>query len=187
MAVGRFQVMAILQAARAHVLGLPIESAYSWGLNRAIFHAAAKRGFRGGGAASTGHGKSERASGRGAEAPSKAYYLGEDMAFKSDEPGELRFVIGGKTQTKEDFERQIAARFQGKFKEAWDEALDYVKHFDQKALASGTEFFSSVYRPKRDEFAAKWTEMAESKASKEAAPRPVVAPIHTKKRVKASR
>ncbi len=46
MAVGRFQVMALLQAARAFVLGLPIESAKSFGLNRAIFYAAAKRGFK---------------------------------------------------------------------------------------------------------------------------------------------
>ncbi|OYV02567.1 hypothetical protein CGW93_04880, partial [candidate division bacterium WOR-3 4484_18] len=44
--IGRFQVMAVLQAARAHLLGLPIESAKSFGLNRAIFYAAAKRGFK---------------------------------------------------------------------------------------------------------------------------------------------
>jgi hypothetical protein len=52
--IGRFQVMAILQAARAEALGLPEDSAYSWGLNRAIFYAAAKRGFRGGTAARAG-------------------------------------------------------------------------------------------------------------------------------------
>ena len=48
MKVGRFQVMATLQAARAYILGLPLESALSWGLNRSIFYAAAKRGFKGG-------------------------------------------------------------------------------------------------------------------------------------------
>ena len=37
MTVGRFQVMAILQAARARELGLPESRAKSWGLNRAIF------------------------------------------------------------------------------------------------------------------------------------------------------
>lgn len=46
MAVGRFQVMATLQAARAYVLGKPIETAKSFGLNRAIFYAAAKKGFK---------------------------------------------------------------------------------------------------------------------------------------------
>src|SRR5579883_2904365 len=48
MMVGRFQVMALLQAARAQVLGYPLDEAKSFGLNRAIFYAAAKRGFRGG-------------------------------------------------------------------------------------------------------------------------------------------
>jgi hypothetical protein len=48
--VTRFVVMAMLQAARAESLGLPRDSAYSWGLNRAIFYAAAKSGFRGGSA-----------------------------------------------------------------------------------------------------------------------------------------
>ena len=46
--VGRFQVMATLQAARAKILGLPLASAKSWGLNRAIYYAAAKRGFKSG-------------------------------------------------------------------------------------------------------------------------------------------
>lgn len=41
--VSRFQVMAVLQAARASVLGLDLEEAKSWGLNRAMFYAAAKR------------------------------------------------------------------------------------------------------------------------------------------------
>jgi hypothetical protein len=44
--VGRFQVMAILQAARAKVLGYSLNEAKSFGLNRAIFYAAAKRGFK---------------------------------------------------------------------------------------------------------------------------------------------
>ena len=46
--VGRFQVMALLQAARATALGYPLDEAESFGLNRAIFYAAAKRGFKGG-------------------------------------------------------------------------------------------------------------------------------------------
>jgi hypothetical protein len=46
--VGRFQVMALLQAARAKALGYTLDEAESFGLNRAIFYAAAKRGFKGG-------------------------------------------------------------------------------------------------------------------------------------------
>ena len=87
----------MLQTARAFVLGLPLESVQSWGLNRAIFIAAAKRGFKG------GSGGEVKGSGEGK--PSKApgvYYLGDDMAFKDERKGVLRFTIGGKAQTKED-------------------------------------------------------------------------------------
>ncbi|MGD1055015.1 MAG: hypothetical protein ABR867_02925, partial [Nitrososphaerales archaeon] len=103
MAVGRFQVMALLQAARAYVLGLPLESAYSWGLNRAIFIAAAKRGFKGG---STGRGEGVRTTEKGEARARKTskeagvYYLGDDMAFKDEKGGVLRFTIGGEVQTK---------------------------------------------------------------------------------------
>ncbi len=157
MAISRFIVMATLQAARAHALGLPLDSAYSWGLNRAIFYAAAKRGFEGGGGQGPGE---HRSSGQGVgyQQPD-TYHVGNEMAYKA--PGsELLFTIGGKTQGKEDFQKQIESRFQGKFKDAWEEAVDYVGHFDRETLLSGEEFFSSLYRPKRDEFAAKWTEMS---------------------------
>jgi hypothetical protein len=150
--------MAMLQAARAFVLGLPLESAYSWGLNRAIFIAAAKRGFKKGSGGGTGTGKSGRTSKSAA-----AYYLGDDMAFKVERGGVLRFTIGGKVQTKEDFERQVGARFGDTFKDAWKEALTYVKTFDREALLSTDRFFGEVYRPRRDELAEKWTEATEAK------------------------
>src|SRR5438067_10727882 len=43
--VTRFQVMGTLQAARARALGLSADEAKSFGLNRALFYAAAKRGW----------------------------------------------------------------------------------------------------------------------------------------------
>lgn len=157
MAVGRFQVMAILQAARAFELGLPMESALSWGLNRAIFYAAAKRGFKG------ASGKSGRvqSSSRHSGPVHGEYHLGDEKAYTQLGNDKL-FEIGGKPQTKQDFERQIASRFGGEFESAWDEAIDYVSQFDHKILLSAEEFFASVYRPKRDEFSAKWTELATS-------------------------
>ena len=155
-------MMATLQAARAHILGLPLESSYSWGLNRAIYYAAAKRGFKGGSSAPAGRAGGPARSPK--ESPTSqsvdAYHLGDELAFKASGPGDLRFTIGGKVQSEEDFQRQIGARFGGRFEEAWTDAVDYVNHFDRETLLSGTAFFSSVYRPKRDEFAAKWTEMA---------------------------
>ncbi len=144
--------MALLQAARAFVLGLPLESAYSWGLNRAIFIAAAKKGFSGGGGAG-GEGK-EAGTSKGEE----TYFLGDDMAYKSETGSVILFTIGGEVQTKEAFERQVVSRFGKTFRAAWKESLAYVKQFDRGTLLSTSDFFNDVYRPRRDELALKWTE-----------------------------
>jgi hypothetical protein len=165
MAVGRFQVMAMLQAARAFELGLPLESAHSWGLNRAIFYAAAKRGFKGGGSGSGGGGRPGAR-----ETKADAFHLGDDLAFK--EPGSSDaspvFSFGGEAQTEERFQKQVQSRFSGSFKDAWEDALDYVRHFPRETLESQNGFYSDVYRPKRDEFATKWTEMSGATAAKTA-------------------
>ncbi|MFX1319346.1 MAG: hypothetical protein ACFE9D_05260 [Promethearchaeota archaeon] len=159
MVVGRFQVMAVLQAARAYVLGLEIPSAKSWGLNRAIFYAAAKRGFK-------GHKPVKRTRSEIKEKPisetPEAYHLGSEVAFKAPHTtGPQYFTIGGDIQTEETFNRQIAARFGDAFDEAWKEALAYIKTFDKQTLLSQSGFFNSVYKPKRDELAAKWTQLVE--------------------------
>lgn len=153
LAVRRFQVMALLQAARAHVLGLPLESAYSWGLNRAIFIAAAKRGFKGGG------GGAGEKKGTGADRGAGTYQLGDDMAYKQEKNGVMLFTIGGDVQTKEAFERQIKARFGKTFASAWKESLTYVKTFDKDTLLTTSDFFNKVYKPRRDELAEKWTKV----------------------------
>jgi hypothetical protein len=156
MAIGRFQVMATLQAARAFVLDMPEPLARSWGLNRAIFYAAAKRGFK-------GKPPAERPL---AEVRAKpitetpdTYHLGNEMAYKTKgKDGETYFTIGGQMQTEKDFERQIASRFGGKFDRAWNEALELVKQFDQEILLSQRDFFDIVYKTNRDELASKWTD-----------------------------
>jgi hypothetical protein len=150
--------MAVLQAARAYTLGLALESSLSWGLNRSIFYAAAKRGFKGAGAFTGGPGKPRQAP--------DVYYLGDEMAYKDERGGKLLFTIGGEVQTERDFDRQIKLRFQGMFDRAWDEALDFVRHFPRETLLSGSTFFSDVYRPKRDEFAEKWSQMSSGKQEK---------------------
>ena len=147
LAVGRFQVMGLLQAARAYVLGLPLESAQSWGFNRSIFIAAAKRGFKGG---SGGPGKTSKAR--------NTYSLGDDMAFKTEEDGVLLFTIGGKVQTKEEFDKRVKSRFGKSFPEAWKEALGYVRGFDREVLLSAEGFYREVYRPVRDDWASRWSD-----------------------------
>jgi hypothetical protein len=128
-------------------------------LNRAIFYAAAKRGFR---VAPS----SRRSRGEIKEDPIKEtkeeFYLGSEMAFKAKEvPGDPFFVMGDKVQTEEEFTRQIQARFGEVFDQAWIEALEYVKQFDKAVLLSQNAFYTKVYKPRRDEFAAKWTKLSQ--------------------------
>jgi hypothetical protein len=117
------------------------------------FIAAAKRGFKGGSSSAKG--------GTGARGTSKGegtYSLGDDMAYKTEENGVLLFTIGGKVQTKEEFDMRVKARFGKTYREAWKEALTYVKSFDRDTLLSTDEFFREVYRPVRDSLAEKWSE-----------------------------
>lgn len=159
MKVGRFQVMATLQAARAKELGLSITAAKSWGLNRAIFYAAAKRGF-----------KERRAPTRRPEEVGKkpvkrtrdAYFLGDEMGYVSKKGTRSYFTIGGEVQTETDFKRQIERRFGNAFSDAWNESLEIVRQYPRNVLLSQSGFFEQVYRPRRDELASKWTEMSMS-------------------------
>jgi len=144
--------MTLLQAARAYLLGLPLESAHSWGLNRAIFIAAAKRGFKGGSS------RGGTGTGRGPSTGPSAYFLGNDMAFKTERSGVMLFTIGGEVQTEEAYNRQVRERFGRSYAAAWKEALAYVKGFNKEVLLSGEEFFRNVYRPVRDEWSERWTE-----------------------------
>ena len=152
--INRFTVMAMLQAARARYLGLPEESAYSWGLNRAIWYAAAKRGFSGGGGGGAGPGGGE------AKAKSKdVFYLGHDFAYRDLSSPKVLFTLGGKTQTEAEFRDKIASRFGGarNFQRAWKEATSIVSEAGEGLLTSGETFYSLVYKPRRDDLVAKWT------------------------------
>jgi hypothetical protein len=157
-AVTRFVVMAMLQAARAQALGLKQESAYSWGLNRAIFFAAAKQGFRGTPSTSGGAAKGE-----GETLPARpereSYQLGTEEAYRDPKAPALLFTIGGKTQTGADFQKQIADRFVTKenFRAAWTEAVEIVKRYDRPTWESRRRFFDEVYKPRRDELSEAWT------------------------------
>jgi hypothetical protein len=152
--VTRFVVMAVLQAVRAQSLGLPHDSALSWGLNRAIFYAAAKQGFR-------QAPKKTGEPGKPAEPSSpEVYHLGEDEAFRDPHAKELTFTIGGESQTPERFEKQVAIRFGTKenFQAAWDEAERIVGEFDRATLGSPQRFYQEVYKPRRDELSDSWTQ-----------------------------
>ena len=156
MTVGRFQVMAILQAARAKELGFSETRAKSWGLNRAIFYAAAKRGFKHAAQRPTGKPFEGRITAKRSEA-----FLGNEMGYTTRKGNRIYFEIGGKPQTEVDFKRQIESRFGKAFSRAWKESLTIVRIYPQEVLSSQNRFFDEVYRPRRDELASKWTEMSE--------------------------
>lgn len=166
--ITRFTVMATLQAARARRLGLSEASAYSWGLNRAIFYAAARRGFDG--ATTTAPTGEPR---RATAPPADLYSLGNDEAYRDPNAAELLFTIGGETQTPEAFRRQVAARFgqDRNFDSAWQEAMGIVGEFEEETLRSGREFYARVYKPRRDDLVAKWSEAFLGPGEVEAPPR----------------
>jgi len=166
MRVGRFQVMAVLQAARAHMCGLSLDESKSWGINRAIFYAVAKRGFR------VAHRKPAPLKisdaiavtkyGRKRKAKEEVFQLGDEVVYRTKAGDNLYYTIGGEVQTPEDYDKQVALRFGGKHQEAWDEALEIIKKHQKSILLSQNEFFQQVYKPVRDELSEKWTEMATS-------------------------
>ncbi|QOJ79794.1 hypothetical protein IG193_07530 [Infirmifilum lucidum] len=146
--LGRFQVMALLQAARYFVLTGDKEKAFSFGLNRAIFYAWAKR--RGVPVAAS----RERVS-RGVEVTREenriVAYVGDEQAYVSSNGW---FTIGDEEQRPEDFEREVIRRVEAvmPFEEAWRLAVEYVSSFDRRVLLSQRDFYEKVYLPVRDLF-----------------------------------
>ncbi len=151
---GRFQVMALLQAARYYLLTGDMERAKSWGLNRAIFYAWAKY-----------YGPSRRpvaAIERRAARYSSGARVREEEARWVEVGGEKAmvsprgwFVIGGVEQRPEDFDRYVARRFEEagiSFKEAWEAALEYLRRFPPSVLRDPRRFYKEVYEPVRDRF-----------------------------------
>jgi len=148
--LGRFQVMALLQAARYYLITHDMEKAYSFGLNRAIFYAWAKK-----------YGRSRIASRpvrRGAREVIEVrsdkgilIFFGDEGAFISDNGW---FKIGNEEQTPEDYERNIIRRIESivDYEKAWHAALEYLKQFSRDTLLSQRKFYEKAYKPVRDNF-----------------------------------
>lgn len=165
--VGRFQVMATLQAARAAALGLDDDAAKSWGLNRAVFYAAAKRGFRNAPLLPGRKSKPPKDAAEAADKPHRPephadpeYTLGGEKAFLARDPDRgLLFKFGDEPQTPRDFEWQVERRFPD-WSAAWSEALDLIRSADPADLQSQHRFYDHVYKPQRDKLAARWSAQA---------------------------
>ena len=133
-----------------------LQPASGWGLNRAIFYAAAKRGFKGRGVKVAKHVGKEIEK-RTVKKIGRTYFLGDEMAYASKKQGQIYFTIGGELQTESDFERQIENRFGANFSNAWKEAQKIVQEYPKETLLSQHRFFEDVYKPRRDDLASKWS------------------------------
>ncbi len=169
--VTRFVVMATLQAARARSLGLSRDSSFSWGLNRAIFYAAAKRGFSQSAASVDGD-----SAGLTKSPLRESYRLGDEEAYRDPKANELTFIIGDEDQTAELFERQVISRFgtTENFLIAWDEAMRIVATHDRATLESQRRFYDDVYRPRRDDLSDSWTQRFSPPPKTKPKSRPVI-------------
>lgn len=158
--VDRFQVMAMLQAARAYRLGFSLDEAKSYGLNRAIFYAAAKKGFKGGSSKHVGAKQTFR------QTPWKQMTktltmdgVGNEQAYCVNEGGKRRFVMGDKIIEPKDYNRQIENRFTD-YDHAWHEAMSLIEHTNPEILESQRKFYETVYKPHRDELVHRWSAAA---------------------------
>lgn len=141
---------------------MKVAEAKSWGLNRAIFYAVAKRGFKKfGGEKSMPKLKLPEENKKEIEESFGTAYLGDEYAYRVRIDGRDVFTIGDQVQTEDDFKQKIEVRFGGRFKEAWKEAMEICRDCDRELLRSQRDFYGKVYKPRRDELAEKWTQMAQ--------------------------
>ena len=151
--IGRFPVMALLQAARYYLLNGDLNKAKSFGLNRAIFYAWAK--YYGPARSATRRLQGKRSvpgtTIRG-EAKLKPVPGMEEQAPMSSDGW---FVMGNVEQRPEDFDRNVARKFEAvgiPFQLAWRAALEYVGKFPLTILRDPQRFYKIVYEPVRDSF-----------------------------------
>lgn len=150
--IGRFQVMALLQAARYYILMKDFEKALSFGLNRAIFYAWAKKTLK---AKPSKVGKIRTAQEvieeKEVKIKEKPFFLGNEGAYLSEKGW---FKIGNQEQRPVDFEREVIDKISSvmPFEEAWKIAIDYLERFDKETLLDQRKFFEEIYKPVRDKF-----------------------------------
>lgn len=139
--------MGLLQAARFYVLYKDINKAKSFGLNRAIFYAWAKR-YGGKRKISL---FPRKISQKNKEKETRIFKLGDEEAFINKEGF---FEIGNEIQRPFDYDKEIANKISIyiPYEIAWEKAINYVKKFSKKVLESQKDFYEKVYLPVRDSF-----------------------------------
>ncbi|RLG84657.1 MAG: hypothetical protein DRO40_00490 [Thermoprotei archaeon] len=153
--VGRFQVMALLQAARYYVFYKDIDRAKSFGLNRAIFYAWAK--YHGPHTMRWKTLKLEEIIKKGRIKPHREK-CPENMEEVLGECVEVSsrgyYVIGGKEQSPKDYDEYVVKKISRiiDYERAWKAALEYVNQFPEQVLRDQQKFYKLVYEPIRDIF-----------------------------------
>lgn len=147
--IGRFEIMALLQAARYYVLSGDVNKAKSFGLNRAIFYAWAKY-----------------------HRPTTRYLLPRYVETESSDNVVLSrsssdkvvedqieikngyFVFSDQVQTPDDFDKSVKHKIDTivPFEIIWDLTLRYVKMFEDNILRDPNKFYKYVYEPVRDTY-----------------------------------
>ncbi len=153
--IGRFQVMALLQAARYYIVHGDLDKAKSFGLNRAIFYAWAK--YYG---PHTLHWKQTRLEDilRKRVVKQKKGKCPNGMKEILGECVEVSprgyYVIGGKEQSPKDFYESVEKKLSRLLdpRQAWEATLEYVKKFPKWILEDQQKFYKIVYEPIRDSF-----------------------------------
>ncbi len=147
--IGRFQIMALLQAARYYLIKEKnIEKAKSFGLNRAIFYAWAKY-------YKPIYGFSRKTLQRFEEVikneTSKIKFekVGNENAPISERGW---FYIGDKEQLPIDFDKNVKNKIESfyNFEKVWEAALKYLEKFPREWLEDQRMFFEKIYKPVRD-------------------------------------
>lgn len=152
--IGRFQVMALLQAARHYLIHKDLERAKSFGLNRAIFYAWAK--YYGSRIPRRLLRVQELV--RKGIAPSKELKCPEGYVEELGECVKVSprgyYVMGEEEQTPYDYDRQVTRKLKLVIdpEKAWKTALEYVSMFPREILMDPAKFYKYVYEPVRDTF-----------------------------------
>ncbi|MEM0027500.1 MAG: hypothetical protein QXT53_05835 [Ignisphaera sp.] len=160
--IDRFNVMAVLQAARYYLLTGDLEKAKSFGLNRAIFYAYLKY---------YGRFKAHSKRREGLKEIEPTTLGPEDLATKGS-PKSLPiedgvetssdgfFMIGGRVQTPDEFDRNVVRKIEAiaPFDIVWEATLKYISRFPKHILVDPQKFYKHVYEPVRDGFTKKVVE-----------------------------
>ncbi len=151
--LGRFHVMAILQAARYYLVYGDMDKAMSYGLNRAVFYAWAKyygphtRYWR-----TTRLDQVLRKKTMYRKCPEGMEYVLGECVGVDGETG--YYVMGGKIQSPRDYREQVVRKVEKviDYDIVWEKTLEYLTRFPRQVLEDPQKFYKLVYEPVRDTF-----------------------------------